>query len=607
MLNTRFLFPASLVLADLLGLLSLAFVPEVEKMYVALPFVLVLIVLATPVRLRNTWLLASLVVVISFAFAAAYFSSVSLTALISRGVIAAHALLWIAAERDRYQYWRLGLSFMEIILASILAPETRMFFVIFAFVLVAAFALVLGFLERNFEFRNVALERRGLRPGFLYMILGMASLVFLGSLLIFPVLPRANWAGFGAGRIETGYTEVISFQNQAGFWGGETRTLMRLYLPEDLHARDVIPLGLLRGKSLESFDGTNWRASVKQIQKRSPAEAAGPLVEVVREAMPTEVLPVPYGELHVEIDIERKNLLRYQSGEWFIGQYGRNRRVEYRFAKSSGIPAEDLPRKLHTFVPPGFERLAEVGRRVRARSDEERIRAVLAQFSDFRAELDAIPGGGGAAAIEEFFFHKKSGHCELFATATALLFRSMGMPARLVAGFRLTRDLEDDVISVRNTDAHAWVEVWTESQGWIPVDPTPFVPYSAQYWDEWLDFYDRFEVFWQRYIVSYELEWSDFRTIWTKSRVVLAVTLIVLLTLLVLRISTRALACWRESREPRRRVSRIRAGLKTSLPIELEQKYLRLRFGRELPREEELRNFRRLAETLEDKPLSADR
>lgn len=607
MLNVGVLFPASLVLADLLGLFALALAPEVEKAYVAAPFALVLLLLNFPLRLKNSWLLAGLAGVVSLAFAAAFFSSASSTAVLSRGVVAAHALLWLSSERERYQYWRLSLAFMEIVLAAILAPETRMFFVIFFFVLVSAFALVLGFLERNFAAHSLASARRSLRPGFLGVILGMASLVFLGGFLLFPLLPRANWAGFGSGRVETGYTEFISFQNPTGFWGGEERTLLRMYFPEGLRAGDAIPLGLLRGKALEFFDGTNWRPAVKQVLNRPSPGALGPLVEVVREAMPTEVLPVPYGSLHVEIDLERKKLSRYRSGEWFVGQYGRNRRVAYRFARASDLPVEDLPRKLHLRVPPGFERLAGVAKKIRAKSDDEKIRSVLAQFADFRAELEAVPGGGGAAAVDEFFFGKMSGHCELFATAAALLFRSMGMPARLVAGFRLTRGLDEEAVSVRNTDAHAWVEVWTEQRGWVPVDPTPFVPYTARYWDKWLDLYDRVEVFWHRYIVGYELEWADLRAVWEKARLPLGMVLVALAFFALARRATHWLARWRANREPRRSVARIAARVRAPYPPDFEREYLRLRFGRESPRAEEVRDFRRLAESLEKASHAADR
>ena len=77
---------------------------------------------------------------------------------------------------------------------------------------------------------------------------------------------------------------------------------------------------------------------------------------------------------------------------------------------------------------------------------------------------------------DEFLFEVKRGFCEHYAGSFALLMRAAGIPARVVTGYQggevnpLNREL-----LVRQTDAHAWVEVWLEERGWVRVDPTSVV------------------------------------------------------------------------------------------------------------------------------------
>lgn len=78
-------------------------------------------------------------------------------------------------------------------------------------------------------------------------------------------------------------------------------------------------------------------------------------------------------------------------------------------------------------------------------------------------------------AIGQFLGPVKSGHCEYFATATALLLRQAGIPARYATGYAvLERDIERGEFVIRGTHGHAWVRVWDEARGkWTDFDTTP--------------------------------------------------------------------------------------------------------------------------------------
>lgn len=78
-------------------------------------------------------------------------------------------------------------------------------------------------------------------------------------------------------------------------------------------------------------------------------------------------------------------------------------------------------------------------------------------------------------AIGQFLGPVKSGHCEYFATATTLLLRQAGIPARYATGYAvMERDLKHDEFVIRGTHGHAWVRVWNEATGkWTDFDTTP--------------------------------------------------------------------------------------------------------------------------------------
>jgi transglutaminase-like putative cysteine protease len=67
----------------------------------------------------------------------------------------------------------------------------------------------------------------------------------------------------------------------------------------------------------------------------------------------------------------------------------------------------------------------------------------------------------------------RTGYCEQFAAAMAVLARALDIPSRVVWGFTPGTVDENGVITVRDTNAHAWVELWIEPYGWYPFDPTP--------------------------------------------------------------------------------------------------------------------------------------
>lgn len=83
------------------------------------------------------------------------------------------------------------------------------------------------------------------------------------------------------------------------------------------------------------------------------------------------------------------------------------------------------------------------------------------------------PGVYGDNTADEFWFDRKEGFCEHIASAFVVLIRNLGIPARIVTGYQGGElNSVDNYWIVRQSDAHAWAEIWQEGSGWTRVDPT---------------------------------------------------------------------------------------------------------------------------------------
>ncbi|QJE03107.1 DUF3488 domain-containing transglutaminase family protein [Massilia forsythiae] len=131
--------------------------------------------------------------------------------------------------------------------------------------------------------------------------------------------------------------------------------------------------------------------------------------------------------------------------------------------------------------------LLPYGRNPRALADGERLRrepdpagrvaAVLGRFAadGFSYTLQP-PLLSGPDAVDDFLYGSRAGFCEHYAGAFVFLMRAAGVPARVVTGYQGGElNPVDGYLTVRQSDAHAWAEVWLQGRGWVRVDPTAAV------------------------------------------------------------------------------------------------------------------------------------
>lgn len=114
--------------------------------------------------------------------------------------------------------------------------------------------------------------------------------------------------------------------------------------------------------------------------------------------------------------------------------------------------------------------------RERYSDDRELIQSVLTWFREENFYYSLRPSPLGRHGVDEFLFDLRSGFCEHYASAFAVLMRAAGIPTRVVTGYQGGFwQTSSAYLLVRQSDAHAWTEVWLDGSGWTRVDPTAAV------------------------------------------------------------------------------------------------------------------------------------
>jgi protein-glutamine gamma-glutamyltransferase len=127
--------------------------------------------------------------------------------------------------------------------------------------------------------------------------------------------------------------------------------------------------------------------------------------------------------------------------------------------------AEDLRRRLAASGP-----TTDSGPELRL------VRAVIEHFRSGGYEYSLAPPRLGRHSVDEFLFDTRQGYCEHYASAFVVLMRALRVPARVVTGYQGGElNPVDGFMTIRQSDAHAWTEVWLADRGWVRVDPTAAV------------------------------------------------------------------------------------------------------------------------------------
>jgi transglutaminase-like putative cysteine protease len=246
-----------------------------------------------------------------------------------------------------------------------------------------------------------------------------------------------------------------------------------------------------RGPVLSTFDGRNWQplrsdfpqhlqpqanlqtqgsalnyqVTLEPHQQRwlltLDASASAPLLPSFQATMTPE--------LQWQVDRPITHLLRYSAQSYTRFQHGPLGPV---------VGLQD-----YLTLPPGFNprtlaMATELRRELRLAGDDDAlaVNAALKRLRTGGYSYTLEPGLYDQNTADEFWFDRKAGFCEHIASSFVILMRAMDVPARIVTGYQGGEiNAVDGFHVVRQSDAHAWAEVWLAGRGWVRVDPTSAV------------------------------------------------------------------------------------------------------------------------------------
>jgi hypothetical protein len=468
-------------------------------------------------------------------------------------ISAVHFLLFVmlvrfySAATDRDALFLAMLSFAGILASAVLTVDTTFLILFFLYLLFAAATFSGLELRRGAKGASVPpLRTQPDRERRLARALSLATLtIAFGAMAIGAVLffffPRVGAGYIGRTTLHpsliSGFSDVVEL-GQIGEIKKNSSVVMRVTTGHP------IAYGQLRwrGIALGNFDGKRWSSTEKGgqtigpgadgwILMGDPPQRLGPQAPfmeytVLLEPVATDSVFVPgkplalRGSFSGEVGgVRRSYLIRDSTGSLFNPFHNY---AAVRYSGISRLPSSDasvlraanqdyakeilekylqLPAKLD----PRIRELAiQISEKAQTPYDKSRAIETYLQ-TRFRYTLD-LAGAPGDDPLARFLFETRAGHCEYFASAMAVMLRTLGIPSREVNGFLPGEynDLGGDYI-VRASDAHSWVEVFFPGSGWAVFDPTPVAPVSqASLFARFNQYLDWMELTWNEWVISYD-------------------------------------------------------------------------------------------------------
>jgi transglutaminase-like putative cysteine protease len=140
--------------------------------------------------------------------------------------------------------------------------------------------------------------------------------------------------------------------------------------------------------------------------------------------------------------------------------------VRQRYLPLPGIPTRDRELALQLTSPEG--------------NPYDKAVAVESYLRTLPYSLDLPAPPADQDGVDYFLFDARTGYCDYFASAMAVLLRSAGIPARVVSGYATGERQDDGSFLVKDSDSHTWTEVYFPSYGWIPFEPSGSWPRFAR-------------------------------------------------------------------------------------------------------------------------------
>ncbi len=244
-----------------------------------------------------------------------------------------------------------------------------------------------------------------------------------------------------------------------------------------------------RGPTMANFNGRTWSRLIGEQRGERVANSTEYFGEPTEYRVMLEPrgrnwafgLDMPRtwsGERGVRIGMGSDYQLRV------FGDGARSNRFEYRVTSHTSFRAREPltpgQREQFTDLPPATSPRTRELVRGWVAEDSAPLQVIESAMGYLRSEpffyTLTPPALGSSQPVDEFLFQTREGFCEHYASAFTVMMRAAGIPARVVSGYQ-GGELNSlgSYYVIRQSDAHAWTEVWLADEGWVRVDPVSAV------------------------------------------------------------------------------------------------------------------------------------
>lgn len=314
-------------------------------------------------------------------------------------------------------------------------------------------------------------------------VLLLALPVMLLLWVLFPRIPGPLWGApvnQGAGR--TGIDERMAPGDIAELIQSD-EVAFRVRFDDDA---PITPKRYWRGPVLWFTDGREWRPQA--AARARPRQGEPPTLDIAGSAFDYELTIEPH-QLEYVFALDHpapgtlpEKLSRNADGAVVAEQNIRSRNAyrlrSYPEARLGEALSEGERRRALQLPAEANPRTRALAERWRAENPDP-IQIAGRALERFRKEAFVYtlsPPRLGADSFDAFLFETQRGFCEHYAGSFTTLMRAAGVPARVVLGYQGgSASQVGDYLIVRQSDAHAWVEIWVAQRGWVRIDPTAAV------------------------------------------------------------------------------------------------------------------------------------
>jgi hypothetical protein len=427
------------------------------------------------------------------------------------------------------------LSFFMLVAAAAISFNPSFLFVFVLFLSLGTAMLMLNHVVTELEqagqrgAAGTAARRVFFRGPLTRVSLVAAAITFSLAGGLFFIIPRVGQAALPLraqiGRMVTGFSDRVDLGSFGDIETDQT-VVMRVYIADERVDPARLPILRWRGVAFDHFDGVTWSgmaAPRRFIRRGVPGDFVVGLPESAAPALRQEIYLEPIGT-DALFGAPRVLRMELRAPALVVDDMG-------------GLSTSHAPSRLHYFVESEVESPDRRGRTIAPLSAAERDRylqlpALSAEIARLAHEVRAGAPDPQTAAerlsdhlstsyrytlalkrqtdrspLEEFLFVRRSGNCEYFAAAMAVMLRSEGIPSRVVAGFQRGEwNPYGRYFMVRLSDAHSWVEAYIEGRGWVTFDPSPRGESTAETVPGSVSLYlDAARMRWYRYVINWSL------------------------------------------------------------------------------------------------------